>query len=295
MHYCNQHVVEVGGGSGHLARILARLARSILVFEPSVGLRAEMLPEANITLVNEPFAASLVDEPSDLIVCRQVLEHVADPLNLLRELHAALVADGYLYLEVPRAEYIEEHAALFDLHYAHVQYFHEPNLLRLAARGGFRAERQWRLKGGHDIGVLLRPQRNALSNLAVPAVAVSSDLSRSLECRQSQGRAFLATLAGNVALYGATWHGVAFLTTFQLDKDFTMAIDDNADFSGCRIYSKRQCIPVRVPTAKAFEGVDTVLITAYLHEEVIAAKLQGMGFNGGILRVEPDIYRIDPR
>src|SRR3989338_718172 len=70
-----KRVIEIGGGSGHLARLLARKATRVWVFEPSRGLRAEMLPEANIVLLNASYAAGLVEEPVDLIVCRQVLEH----------------------------------------------------------------------------------------------------------------------------------------------------------------------------------------------------------------------------
>jgi 2-polyprenyl-3-methyl-5-hydroxy-6-metoxy-1,4-benzoquinol methylase len=92
--YAGKHVVEVGAGGGYLARILSQRARSVTVFEPSAGLQAEMLPEANISLIKEMFTASLVEGRADLVVCRHVLEHVADPLSLVRDMGGVLEDGG---------------------------------------------------------------------------------------------------------------------------------------------------------------------------------------------------------
>jgi 2-polyprenyl-3-methyl-5-hydroxy-6-metoxy-1,4-benzoquinol methylase len=282
--YSGKYVIEVGAGSGHLARILARAARSVLVFEPAIGLRPEMLPEKNIELINELFTASLVSEPADLIVCRQVLEHVADPLALLYEMRTALKDNGWLYLEVPRAEYIEKHAALFDLHCAHVQYFYEENLLALAAKAGFVAERQQLLKGGHDFGVLLYSQHRNSFDIE-PVVRDFDDLGARLEHRRSQSRTFLAELSGEVALYGATWQGITFLNIFQQDCRFTLAMDDNADYTGYALYSREQILPVCLPTVRTLTDISVVLITAYLHDLAIADRLRATGFLGRIFSI----------
>lgn len=277
-----KRVIEIGGGSGHLARLLARTAKRVWVFEPSRGLRAESLPEANIALRNEPYAAGRVEEPVELIVCRQVLEHVADPLAMLREIRSALSADGCCYLEVPSAEYIEEHAALFDLHGFHVQYFHEPNLLRLAARAGFGLVRSWQLKQAHDVGVLLRPQPAAAITDWSTGALTAATLRARLSERREQLRAWLTSLEGAVSLYGATAQGGSFLHAFQADRRFAAAADDNPDYAGYALYSRTQTVPVVSPSHAVIRRSDHVILTAYLHDAVLTERLRSSGFDGGI-------------
>ncbi|MBI3021754.1 MAG: methyltransferase domain-containing protein [Candidatus Omnitrophica bacterium] len=286
--YADKRVIEIGAGSGHLARILAQVATQVQIFEPCRGLRAEMLPEANITVIHEPFSSSAVDRPADLIVCRQVLEHVADPLAMLRDIRAALSATGSIYLEVPRAEYIEEHAALFDLHYAHVQYFHEPNLLRLAARAGFQVVQSWCLKQGHDMGVLLRPQHSVTAQGLGLVTHDAEGLRRGLEGRRALGHAWLNSLEGTVSLYGATAQGVAFLHVFQSHRRFTAVADDNPAYAGYALYTTGQSVPIVDPTHEAIRRSDHLIITAYLHDEIIAERLRAIGFSGRIFSIREE-------
>lgn len=287
--YAGKRVLEVGAGSGYLARVLARLARAVIIFEPCRGLQPNMLPEPNITLVSAPFAADAVEQPADLIICRQVLEHVADPRELLKRMRSALADDGRVYVEVPRAEYIEEHAAVFDLHCAHVQYFHESNLLRLITQVGLEPIRHWYLKEGHDIGLLLKPIGKRTQRVQhLPAPAMSKHLQERLERRLAQGRALLSRLQGATALYGATWPGLSFLNYFQLDRRFVIAFDDNPDYDGCVLYSRTHRLPVHRPSAERVQSLKTIIITAYLHEPAIVETLQQLEFSGEVIRIEPE-------
>ncbi len=281
-----KRVLEVGGGSGHLARILARTAAEVTVFEPSRGLRTESLPEQNVTVTRAMFSSARAGEPADLIMCRQVLEHVADPLALLREIRAALQADGGLYLEVPRSEYIEANASLFDLHYAHVQYFHEAHVLALAARAGFTLERRWHLKQGHDMGFLLRAAPAQAAH-GIPAAVIAPALAERFDARRRDGRRVLAGLSGRIGLYGATWQGLSFLTTFDDDRAFAAVVDDNAGYDGFVLFSRRQRVPVVRPSLSELAELDAIIITAYLHEAAIRDTLQRIGYAGRLIRVEP--------
>lgn len=290
--YASKRVIEIGAGSGHLSRILAQAAKSVVVFEPSRGLRADMLPEANITLVNEPFSASKAGEVADLIVCRQVLEHVADPLKFLCEIRASLAEGGSLYLEVPCTEYIDEKAVVIDFHYPHVHYFYKQNLFELAESAGLVPERDWLLMNGHDFGVLLRPQATKFPVKSTEKLPIFSNLAVSLERQLLQGHNFLRELSGNVALYGASWHGVAFLNAFQSSRKFACAFDDNTDYIARNLYSFQQVVPVLSSALEHLQKAEAIIITAYLHQDAIIERLRQKGFTGKIISPFPEFTEV---
>ncbi len=276
-----KNVIEVGAGSGHLAKLMARHARFVQVFEPSPALTREMLPEGNIELVSEPFSASLVSRKADVIICRQVLEHLADPMGLLLEMRKALSTEGLVYLEVPSAEFIEEHGAFFDLHNAHVQYFYRLGLLDLAAKAGLMPSKERRIKGGHDIGLLLRQVDHASrSQYPIPG---ESDLERRFLKRLKWIETGLSRMDKQRFIYGATWQAVSFLSVLGSATSFQAALDDNRDYAGHALYSERQWIPVMHPDRINLDIDHLVLVTAYLHKEAITQQLNERGFSGVIL------------
>ena len=168
--------------------------------------------------------ARFIDTPSSWPRERLAVASPARAQNLAREAEVTQAPGGALYLEVPRAEYIEDEAALFDLHCAHVQYFRESNFLALATRAGLVAERLLHLKEGHDFGVLFR--RGQAGRDTTTTRGAGDDLSSDLRQRREDGARVLSAARGGVALYGATWQGVAFLNLYQSVRSFAFAVDD---------------------------------------------------------------------
>ena len=287
--YQGKHVIEVGAGTGDMARIFARKAEGVTVFEPSAALRPEMLPEENISLIGQLFDPALAPRKADLIVCRSVLEHVGEPLQMLRDIREALDGDGALYLEVPRGEFVEERAAIYDLATQHTQYFYEPNLLALAGRAGLAAEQRIFIRGAHDLGLILKPISKGSAIESKPREAHPSDLKHRIQQRTNKSREVVAGLSGRSALYGANWHAISFLNLHQSDRPFAVALDDNPDFSSCALYSKKQVVPIFRPDNESLADIDNVLIIAYLHEQAIVGRLKSMGFKGQLVRVEPEV------
>jgi SAM-dependent methyltransferase len=79
------------------------------------------------------------DQSFDLVLLRHVLEHVMDPLNLLRRITGAVRPQGALFISVPRLDTLAEHR---DLRYClnsrtHIVGFSQACLEGLLARAGF--------------------------------------------------------------------------------------------------------------------------------------------------------------
>ena len=79
------------------------------------------------------------DQSFDLVLLRHVLEHVASPLQLLRQITGAVRPRGALFISVPRLDTLAEHR---DLRYClnsqtHIVGFSQTCLEGLLARAGF--------------------------------------------------------------------------------------------------------------------------------------------------------------
>ena len=276
-------VLEVGGGSGALARMAARSASGVILVEPSRGIGQAAFPEPNIRFLNEMFPPREPLPAAGLAICRQVLEHVPDPGRMVADMAAALRPDGALYLEVPSARYIREQAALFDFHCAHVQYFALANLVRLAALAGLVPLRHQELNGGRDFGVLFTRLGVAAPPAPGAGPAAGTDLGARLRGRQEAYQAWFRDQRGALVLYGATWNGLAFQNAFDAPPAFPWVLDDNPQYAGCALYHRALRVPVAPARGHRFDPGDTVIITAYHHAEGITRRLREDGFGGRIL------------
>lgn len=283
--YQNKRVLEIGAGSGHVSRILAEKAKEVIVFEPCASLKQEMLPEKNIQWHQTFFTGDIPGGNVDLVICRQVIEHMENPFAFLKSIQQVINKGGLAYLEVPNAAYFTEHGSFGDFHLTHVQYFIESNFCALAAKAGFEVVRSFLLKNGHDLGVLFRTGKISHTSLnnVIDFQAVRSRLQLVIQ-QQSQ---IIATLSGRIGLYGANWSAQSYLCIFQDVLKCCMALDDNAVYQGFALYNKRQTLPIVLPTPELVNSLDAIIITAYLHDQVVAKKLRQYGFTGRLLSMRP--------
>ena len=133
-------VVEIGSGGGDfLAMVAAHGFGRGVGIDPSLpAARSGRAGEATLTFLPGTLAEAPAGLRADLVVCRHVLEHVPDPVAMLREAREAVSRDGTnLYVEVPDAEYMLEAPAIWDLIYEHVGYFTDAALRAALAAAGW--------------------------------------------------------------------------------------------------------------------------------------------------------------
>lgn len=285
--YRGRKVLEIGGGSLGLARILAREALAVRVFEPSAGNSQGDLPETNVELVRAMFPLDDTPMEADLIICRQVLEHTALPGLMLEKIRSSLSPGGQAYVEVPNLDYIEDHAALFDFHNAHIQYFNFTNLMRLAGALGLYPTRRWESLDGRDFGVLFSLDRHGTVPPPRPG-ACRQGAGERYQSRHDAFTRFFRSTASGMALYGATWTGLAFLNAFLEPPRFQCVLDDNPGYAGLALYHPDTQVAVQAPDPERLHRAESILITAYNHAPAITRRLRELGFQGVILDVGSD-------
>ncbi len=132
-----QVVLEFGGGLGTNLLEVAKRAKTHMV-EPS-RLGRDIAARAGILAVAE--VKELGDQKFDCILCRHVLEHLENPVSVLRDLRARLTPEGRLIAVVP-CEVPDASPEPNDFNH-HLYCWNPQTLANLLSVCGFRIER-WR-------------------------------------------------------------------------------------------------------------------------------------------------------
>lgn len=281
-------ILEIGCGVGALARILAENATSVDLIEPNLSLNAAAFETGNIRLLPGFFPAASQGHRYDLVVCRQVLEHIERPDVFLRAIRDHLAPGGRAYIEVPSLDYIAAHASPTDFHYLHVQYFSQRMLNCLLTRAGLATERVSSIKGGHDVGVFV----SAREPQAAPwptALADMEKLRARLLTRVCTGRKRLSTPGRRLALYGACAYAQTFMGLYPDAVVGAGMFDDTDSYAGHEAYCSRARLRILQPSAELLAAYDHVVICAWVHDIAIADRLVKLNFRGSVwsLRCDP--------
>ena len=237
--YKIQHgdVVEIGSGSGHFLGVVCALGENRGTgFDPSYDPEhAEPLPD-RVQVVNEYFSREHVDSRADLVICRHVLEHVADPAGMLRSIREGIGDNPttVLYLEVPNALLALRRLSVGDLIYEHVSYFLASSLRTAVESAGFEILDLRESYDGQFLSVEARPtERSAHPEPTAPAPDVLADIrafdERARE-RVSVWRDLLDRLSGTgerTVAWGAGAKAVGFFNLLDVTDAIDRVVDVN--------------------------------------------------------------------
>jgi len=134
-------VVEVGCGKGDFLRLLCRGGHTRgLGFDPSYEGPAGG-PDDAVQIVPRYYDENQAIHGGDLLVCRQVLEHILEPAPFLDRIARGLGrADVPVFFEVPNGLYTVRNAFVWDVIYEHPLYYGPVSIARAFARAGYRVE-----------------------------------------------------------------------------------------------------------------------------------------------------------
>ncbi|MHC4983007.1 MAG: class I SAM-dependent methyltransferase [Planctomycetota bacterium] len=156
-----KRIIEIGCGDGYFLRLLCQMGANTGVgFDPSHRQQDPFqIAAGEVSFRSACYSSADQDVPADLICCRHVLEHIAEPLRFLSELREAVGGRDHihLYFEVPNALQVLRGSAIWDVLYEHCAYFHPAALTRLFTRAGFAPLSTWRTYEGQFLALLAKP------------------------------------------------------------------------------------------------------------------------------------------
>jgi 2-polyprenyl-3-methyl-5-hydroxy-6-metoxy-1,4-benzoquinol methylase len=164
-------VLEVGCGEGVFAPLLTRPCEKWGVeMDPASAERARQTMDRVLVGTYEEVASGLPERFFDLVVCNDVIEHMADPEAFLTAVRTRMAPGGHIVASIPNMRHWEVLWQLLvhkDWKYVregimdrtHLRFFTERSIRRLFEEGGFTIVRAAGINGVFD------PVRRALFGL----------------------------------------------------------------------------------------------------------------------------------
>lgn len=142
----NKRVLELGAASGYMTRILRDRGCNVTAVEYDSGVLDELGLVADGAIwgdLNDPAVLAAIDGPFDVVLAGDVLEHLLDPLAVLRASAAKLAAGGRVVLSIPNVGHADLRLALLQgqfeyretglLDATHIKFFTYDSLMALLA------------------------------------------------------------------------------------------------------------------------------------------------------------------
>jgi 2-polyprenyl-3-methyl-5-hydroxy-6-metoxy-1,4-benzoquinol methylase len=236
-------ILEIGCGKGEFLSLLCRLGnnRGIGFDSAYVDGRADTRAGKGITFVKN-IDWEACGDPCDLVCCRQVLEHVSNPVSFVRGIRAALSKrpEAMAFFEVPNGLFTFEKTGMWDIIYPHCFYYSAASLLTLFSLSGLRLTRLEEAFGGQYLCVeatLSSHQAGADAEIGIgvpPLKEAIVNFQRNYQERVEEIRKALKPLRASKSaiVWGAGAKAVMFLNKFGDEQVCDYVVDINPHKQG---------------------------------------------------------------
>jgi 2-polyprenyl-3-methyl-5-hydroxy-6-metoxy-1,4-benzoquinol methylase len=251
-----RRIVEIGCGRGDFLRLLCGLGGSRGVgYDPSAQVNPLAQPSTgtesdDVTIIGDIYRAGAT-QGAHFVCCRHVLEHLLDPVAVLRAVGEDLKrTEGAAFFEVPDASLVLDQLSVWDVIYEHVSYFSRSSLVAAFAQAGLSVRDVQSAFGGQFLWAEAVAGAGANASPASPSPAHHASVASFAERVDrllSHWRTRIADYRRDgvrLALWGAGSKGVMFLNLLQLNDtdDLPYVVDINPRKTGCHIAGTGQRI-----------------------------------------------------
>lgn len=257
----NCTIVEVGCGKGQFLRKLIDYPGANnrgFGFDPSyVGPDTDI--EGRLVFRRCYYDNTCTDVHADVVVCRHVIEHVPEPLVLLKSVQAALInssnADARVFFETPCVEWILRNQVVWDFFYEHCSLFTASSLRTAFEKTGFLVTNITHVFGGQYLW--LEAKINKIAQTAILAKEYGANEAYLQKNWLMKLQAIRAS--GKIAIWGAGAKGATFANL--IDPKNTLidcVVDLNPKKQGHYIPGTGH--PIIAPSELLLRGIQTAVL-----------------------------------
>lgn len=221
----NVNVVEVGCGKGVFLKKLVEAGDNFgYGFDPSyIGPEVEL--GGKLRFEKRLYNEECTNIKADIVVCRHVIEHIPEPLVLLKSIKEALANSPHarVFFETPTVDWIFENKVMFDFFYEHCSYFNNNSLAKAFELAGFEVVEIKHLFNGQYMWLEARPLKDRTETSLTKYHNNREILSNEFAQYEAEWKLKVGNLIneynedGKIAIWGAGAKGVTFLNLIDPD------------------------------------------------------------------------------
>ena len=257
-------LLEIGAGAGEFLQRISAVSKT--AFEPSRESRR--IVEKDIHVVNDFFDPQIHSCEYDLIIMRQVLEHIPSPLDFLRRLCSRpLNLDNkpfYIYVEVPNSELSFSQGRFYHFYFEHCNHFTIHSMFMIAVALNLKVEFCCSAYNDTIIQCLLSGNK-------------SNDISKSISERRLEIQEFLTKVViekEQIFIWGSAGNGCFLINHFNLDLDMCpIVIDSDPQKQNLFLGKFGQMVISPERAFKEFQ-IKYILICSQIHSREIIEQLK---------------------
>lgn len=285
-----KQIVEIGCGKAEFLGALCALGDNRGIgFDPSyVPGRTAPEVDERITIVRDFYSERYVNHAADLICCRHVLEHIAQPRAFLQTIRGAIGEQGTpVYFEVPNFLVTLQDGAIWDIIYDHCSYFSPSSLRAVFLAAGFEVTALRQVFGRQFLAIEARPTgadlaaaREGPEDMEHDITTFASTVRREVKRwrRELEG---VASSGKRVVAWGAGSKGVMFLNALGDAGNVRHIVDLNPHKQGKYVAGSGQ--EIVAPEALRAICPDVVIVMNPIYTDEIRAMLAGLGVEAQLL------------
>lgn len=241
-HYDLHHkdIIDIGCGKGDFLLLLCGMGNNRGIgFDPGyLESDGHNTGAVDVKFIKDRYCERYSGYRADLVCCRQVLEHVPNPVEFLNTVRVATPknSNSSLFLEVPNVAYTITNLFIWDIIYEHCSYFTSYSLSHLLSSCGFEVTEVTEEFGGQYLAVDALPgnvssgltghQSRYVSGIA-PEIASFERRYRDLISNWKRQLERLTDSGKRAVIWGAGSKGVSFLNILGLSDRIEYAVDIN--------------------------------------------------------------------
>lgn len=289
-HLHGRRIAEIGCGKGDFLLMLCELGgNSGIGFDASYEERFDADGVGvDVRFVRDHFGVEHAPLTADLVISRQVLEHVPDPKDFLRLIRASVEEhDTPCFFEVPNALHTIRNRFIWDIIYEHYAYFTPVSLSYLFFTAGFEVLEISEEFGGQYLtahvvpsgveGVVSPPEE--IEPLVRETLAFRDDYRRLIDSWHTR---IAREVSGKRAvLWGAGSKGVTFANLLDLGGKIPYIVDISPKKEGLYVAGSGQKIVP--PRFLAEYKPDLVIVMNAIYEKEIREIVRKIGIDSLII------------